>query len=452
MRRFATDKLLSWLNRENRKPLVLRGARQVGKTWLVRDLARRSGLELIEINFEYSPDYNKAFESSDPAVIIKNLEIMIRKKIQIENTLLFLDEIQSQPELLAKLRWFREFMPGLAVIAAGSLLEFVLKDHKFSMPVGRINYFYIEPLSFLEFAAASGNIPLFEALNTHTDLTPLNGVLHAQSLELFKDYCIVGGMPEVVFEWYHSGDLLECQNLQKDLLATYYDDFFKYGNRYVSLLQKTLKSAAEQLGQKFVIKQIDENSRNDSSKKAIELLCHARLLSPVKHSSANGIPLGAESNEKFFKLLFLDTGLVSSLLGIGELSRDALIKLILTNKGSIAEQFAGQQIRFSLAAQGFSELFYWQRIGRKQGELDYIVQDRTMVLPVEVKSGSSGSMKSLHQFMYDKNLNKAVRLDLNNISSQNLSVKTTKGDPVEYTLISLPLYLAERIDVLIRED
>ena len=207
------------------------------------------------------------------------------------------------------------------------------------------------------------------------------------------------------------GDLYECQTLQKDLLATYYDDFYKYGSRHVLLLQKTLKSAAEQLGQKFIISHIDKTSRNDTAKKAIGLLCNSRLLSSVNHSAANGIPLGAESNEKFFKLLFLDIGLVSSLLGLAELTRDALSDLLMANKGAVAEQFAGQQIRFSLAAKGAPELFYWQQIGRNQGELDYLIQDGTTVLPIEVKSGKSGSMKSLHQFMFDKKLGKAVRMD-----------------------------------------
>ena len=166
MRREALARLQRWLGKANRKPLVLRGARQVGKTWLVTELTKLTSLELIELNFEFDPELADHFISSDPLVIIKSLEVHYGRKLDPQKILLFLDEIQVKPDLLAKLRWFKEKMPELAVIAAGSLLEFVLTDHQFSMPVGRISYMHIEPLSFLEYVSASGNIPLYEALKS----------------------------------------------------------------------------------------------------------------------------------------------------------------------------------------------------------------------------------------------------------------------------------------------
>jgi len=448
MYRAATIRLLNWLKKKNRKPLVLRGARQVGKTWLVRDMAKSAELELIELNFEYTPGHYKHFESSNPVDVLRSLEAEFGCVIDPHKSLLFLDEIQVEPELLSKLRWFKEEMPELAVVAAGSLLEFVLEDHSFSMPVGRISYFHVEPLSFFEFIKASGNDPLYNMLKEHTALSPLSEPIHKKCLALYRDYCLVGGMPEVVEEWFTNHNINECIKLQRDLVATYNEDFYKYGSRKVPLLQKSMRSAVDQLGNRFVASRVDEQVRSIVAKNAVELLARARLLTRVYHTSGNGIPLGAECNEKFYKLLFLDTGLAASILSMAGMSRDEQDALVFKNKGAIAEQFVGQQIRSTLVQDGNLELYYWQRIGGRQGEVDYIIQKGTSVVPVEVKSGTAGSMKSLHQFMYDKQLELAVRFDMNNISLSDVDVKTTRGQAVCFKLLSLPIYLAEKVNEL----
>jgi predicted AAA+ superfamily ATPase len=444
MKRNASEKLDRWLQNEERKPLVIRGARQVGKTWLVRDFAKRAGLELVEVNFEWTPSFAEHFTTSAPMEILGNLGAELGRRIDPSVSLLFLDEIQAAPEVLAKLRWFREKMPELPVIAAGSLLEFVLAEHSFSMPVGRISYLYLEPMSFIEFARAVGNDPLVEAMAGSSFDKPLNPSLHARCIKLYRTYCLCGGMPESVQAWRTSGDPAACLAVQQDLLATYNDDFHKYGKN-IRRLQKTLRSVSEQLGNKFVASRAEEGTASREIKNALELLCKARIASLVRHSSGNGIPLGSEGNEKFFKVLMLDIGLVAAQLGLARMRPEDVDRLVFQNKGAMAEQFVGQQLRASLADQGIPELHYWQRTGGRQGEIDYLIQLGASIVPVEVKSGSAGAMKSLHQFMFDKQLSQAVRLDVNNFSSVPLDVKTTQGDQVQYTLHCMPIYLAGQV-------
>lgn len=444
MKREASARLDLWYRQPDRKPLVIRGARQTGKTWIVRDLAARLNRQLIEINFERTPELASYFTEKDPVRILKNLSAELAQPIHPKHSLLFLDEIQAAPEVFACLRWFREELPELPVVSTGSLLDFVLKEHTFSMPVGRISYFYLEPMSFLEFVRATGNDPLYKTLKTVTFPNPLHESLHRKCLELHLTYCLCGGMPEVVNKWITSGDMNECLSVQMDLLTTYRDDFNKYGKKR-ELLQRTLRSVAEQLGNKFVLNRVDQSARSYETRDALSLLSMARIISTVHHSAGNGIPLGAETNDKFLKAFLVDTGLVSAQLGLAKMKPAEISAMVFSNKGGLAEQFTGQQIRYALATSGDPELYYWQRTAGRQGEIDYLLQSCGTILPVEVKWGSSGAMKSLHQFMHDKKLPRAVRFDSNNLSTTDLAVRTTTGQPVQYSLLSIPIYLAERI-------
>ncbi len=229
MQRFASKELDKWLKSHHRKPIVLRGARQVGKTWLVRDLATRHHLELIELNFERFPTLADLFSENKPEEILTNIEAELGKTIDPASSILFLDEIQAAPELFSKLRWFKEDMPNLPVVAAGSLLEFALNKYEYSVPVGRITYLYLEPMSFFEFILSSGNHALYEKLKNFRIEKGLPESLHEKCLALFHDFCLVGGMPEVAKEWVNTKDMKSCIMLQQDLLETYRDDFHKYG-------------------------------------------------------------------------------------------------------------------------------------------------------------------------------------------------------------------------------
>ena len=452
MYRFVSDRLDAWLNSRKRKPLVIRGARQVGKTWLIRDLAKRKNLDLVECNFERSPGMADHFSSNNPQEIVRNIEADLNISITPEKSLLFLDEIQAKPELLASLRWFYEEMPRLPVIAAGSLLDFALEEHTFSMPVGRIEYCYLEPMSFLEFLRASGNESLYTLLQDVEVERPLNNKIHTKCLESYLEYMLIGGMPEVVSEWYVSKHTESCMKVQQDLLATIRDDFNKYRNRIdTDLLSNILSSVSEQLGNRFIATRVKNASRTDEVKKALSLLQKARVCYRVSHTSGNGLPLGAESNEKIFKVLLLDVGFAAIQLGLSRLHMKEAKKIVFQNKGALAEQFVGQQIRVFQSRFEDPALFHWQRLGRRQGEIDYIIQQGTTIVPIEIKSGARGAMKSLHQFMYDKNLPLAVRIDQNSPSLIEMNIKTTLGDKVSYSLLSIPLYLTEILPRLLEQ-
>ena len=450
MIRFAAEELDRWLMDPGRKPLVMRGARQVGKTWLVRDFAKRHGLELIELNLEKYPYYADLFSVNNPRKILKNIEAELALNILPESACLFLDEIQAAPELFSKLRWFREDMPALAVIAAGSLLEFALGKANFSMPVGRITYFYLDPLSFFEFALASGNVPLYDKMVSATPEEALPNALHFRCMELYRQYCLVGGMPETVQTWLDGRDMQACIRIQHDLLATYRDDFHKYGGEIdARLLHRIMLSVARQLGNKFVYSRVVPDVKASLVKKLLQLLSQAKVCSKVAHTSGNGLPLGAESNDKFFKALMVDIGLISAHLGLSSLKSADLDNMLFTNRGGLAEQFVGQQLRAAQTPAMDPQLYYWQRTGGRQGEIDYVFQHGNHIIPVEVKSGAAGSMKSLHQFMAVKDLTMAVRLDANPPSVKDMRVKTTRGQAVKYRLLSLPLYLAGNVTDLI---
>ena len=276
--------------------------------------------------------------------------------------------------------------------------------------------------------------------------------IHEKCLDLYHDYCFVGGMPESLQKWADTKNFNDCLKIQQDLLSTFRDDFYKYGGKFdPGLLFKLFISVSKQLGNKFVYKRVDPLAKPLLIKKSLSMLSQARVFTKIMHTSGNGLPLGAESNEKFFKMLLIDIGLVSVQLGLSQIAQSKADRMIFLNKGGLAEQFVGQQMRSSHAPLTDPTLFYWQRTGGRQGEIDYIIQHGNCVVPVEIKSGTAGSMKSLHQFMADKNLDLAVRFNSNLPSTEKINVKTTQGDSISYTLLSVPLYLAQKINNILTE-
>lgn len=450
MKRVLSDFLQEWLINPGRKPLVVRGTRQVGKTWLVRNLAKSSGRTLVELNFEKQPGLAENFSSNEPARILSELRADLGREIDPAHVILFLDEIQAAPALLASLRWFYEEMPELPVIAAGSLLDFTLKEPDFSMPVGRVMYCHVEPLTFFEFLAASGHDTLREALRSAAVEGTLSPRLHSRSLELFSEYCLTGGLPEVVAAWTaHRNDTQRLQ-IQQDLIAAYRDDFNKY-RRHVSadLLRRVLQMVPKQMGGNFVYNQVDANSSHRNLKLALEMLLLARVCHRIEHTSANGLPLGAEGNTRLFKVLMFDIGISAVQLGLSRVDFRNLDEVVWAAKGRMAEQFVGQHLRRLFAPWEEPRLYYWQRTGGRQGEIDFVQQHGPHIVPIEVKAGSAGSMKSLHAFMQSKRLPFAVRLDTNPPSLQDLDLHTTTGQRTRYRLLSLPLYMTETLPLAI---
>jgi len=452
MKRDRTSFLINWLTSKTRKPLVIRGARQVGKTWLIRDLANSQKRQLIEINFEKRPDMESLFSSNDPKEIIVNIAASMGNKIEPSNAILFLDEIQAAPHLLEKLRWFAEDMSELPVIAAGSLLDFALAKHEFSMPVGRISYLYLEPLSFEEFLNAIQEPELRRYLQNYDWNLTIPKTIHSKLMKLIKEYLIIGGMPAAVSAWITEKDPNAVNQIHFDLLATYRDDFAKYSGRLsIERLEDILNSIPRQLGKKFAYKNANNQVSAAPLKQALDLLSKARVCHRIIATSANGLPLGAEANEKFTKVIMLDCGLCGASLGLALHQLRSISEISMINNGGMAEQLVGQLLRTIIPAYIPVSTYYWQR--KKKGaeaEIDYIIQHENQIIPIEVKAGTTGTLKSLHQFMKEKKSIIAIRVNSDIPRLGPVHVKDSFGSSIEYKLLSIPFYLLEQIHRLIK--
>lgn len=453
MRRDRLDFLRSWLKTREGKPLVVRGARQVGKTWIVRHFAELEKLNLVELNFEKRPNLASFFDSNNPKQILKNIGAAQGFHIDPKNSLLFLDEIQACPELFAKLRWFAEDLPELPVIAAGSLLEFVLADHTFSMPVGRIHYMYLEPLSFEEFLLACHEETLLGFIRSFRLCETIPVALHEQLMVLFKEYLVIGGLPAVVRSWRDNHDFEKVNQLHFDLLTTYRDDFAKYSRRIPKeRLDEVIMMVPKLLGEKFVYSKVNSDVSSTTIRQSLDLLCQAKVCHSAISCAANGVPLSAELNPKFVKVLLLDCGLCSAALGFALHHMNSVSEIAHINRGGIAEQVAGQILRTVFPPYIEPALYYWHRTKKgAQAEVDYVIQHHSQVVPIEVKAGSTGGLKSLHQFMEAKKLTLALRVNSDTPSNTLVKVKNSLGNQVEYHLLSLPFYLLGQVHRLIED-
>lgn len=453
IKRNAEDFLAGWLAKEQRKPLVLRGARQVGKSTLVRRFARENGLILNEINLERHLRLDELFKSTEIPNICRELEAITGSDIKAKGSLLFLDEIQAAPHALMALRYFREELPELPVIAAGSLLEFTLAEHSFSMPVGRIVYYHLHPLSFSEFVGAL-EPPLARYLAELSPSAPPPITAHQRLSQLQRQFFFVGGMPEAVAEYRENGALASVAEIQRSIISTYQDDFTKYAGRNdLLLLQKVLAFVPGSLGRKVKFSAIDREQRAARVKEAVELLTKARVCHKVCHSHCTGVPLAAEASDSVYKLLFMDIGLANHLLGLDWTAINGMDDRQLVNEGGLAEQFIGQHLLDISRGLEPPRLHYWLREGRSaNAEVDYVISRGRRIVPVEVKAGKSGSLKSLQHFIHRRKLNLAVRFDLNSPGCQEVThtITTEAGsEEVRFTLISLPLYAVDELPRII---
>lgn len=414
------DKYLEdWKISSNRKPLLVRGARQVGKSSAVRHLGE--GFKyFIEINLERQGNIKALFgDNLDIKKLCSQLSAIYNTPIIPGETLLFIDEIQESQRAISSLRYFYEDYPELHVVAAGSLLEFTLKELP-SFGVGRIRSMYMYPFSFDEFLEAQGLSMQVEYKRDEANCEhPLPMPLHEEMISQLRSFYLVGGMPEAVRIWVDTNDYNECATVHNDILDTYLDDFKKYKTRISPLLlSQTLKSVALQAGEKFIYTQVSDNVNGTTVKEALALLTLAGLIAPVTHTAANGIPLGAEINPKFRKYLFLDIGLMQSLLGIQP--ADILIanETDFINKGGLSEMFAGLELIKYADYLKKTELYYWQRMERNaQAEVDYVISRKGKIYPIEVKANYSGSMQSMYKFLELKGCEYGIRTSLEPFSS-----------------------------------
>lgn len=446
MYRKINSDLDRWFKQSDRKPLVLRGARQVGKTWIVRDFAKRLNLQLLEINFEREAKAKNLFADNDPHKTVMHLEAFFGCRIIPGETLLFLDEIQAATELLSKLRWFAEELPELAIVATGSLLDFMLHEYESSMPVGRIQYLYLEPMSFEEFLSALGQGALLDFLSTYQLSEKIPDILHERLQEFLREYIFVGGLPAVVNDWVQSKSFLQVSERQQNIITTYKDDFAKYAKQAAhGRLEEVFSGVPKLLGKKFKYSAINKDTQSAMVKNALNLLCKARVCHKIYACAGDGIPLEASIKKNAFKVIMLDVGLVSATMGITAPIMD-LSDLRLTNEGGIAEQLVGQLLRTIFPKFVDPKLYYWMRekVGA-EAEIDYLLQHNTQIVPLEVKAGSTGTLRSLHGFMQQKNLRMAVRINADYPSMVLVNVRNSFNQEVSYQLLSLPFYLTEQV-------
>ncbi len=415
MRRNISQNLLGWKESSNRKVLLLRGARQVGKTFVVRELGK-TFQNFVEVNFEIDSDVSRFFNQNlDPIRICQELSAYYGKQILENETLLFLDEIQACPRAISSLRFFYENKPGLHVIAAGSLLEFALTELP-SFGVGRIRSMFMYPMSFQEFLLAYQRDQLVELINQASPDNPMNPVFHEMLTDYYRKFQLTGGMPEVISKVVENNSILDGLNVLSDLAISIRDDFLKYHRRVPeSRIREVFASIVEQAGAKFVYSNVVAKASLPQIKETLELLVMAGLAFPVYHTSANGFPLGAQMDAKKFKVLLYDTGIFQHILGLNIREYLVVEDMDMVNKGCLAEIYAGLELIKASSILEKPQLFYWHRLERgSNAEVDYVIRQGSEIVPVEIKSGYSGKMQSMRLFMKEKNLKRGIRSSLEN--------------------------------------
>lgn len=436
MKRFLEKDLIAWKKSSEHLPLILRGARQVGKSYLVEYFGKTFFNDMIVIDFERSPHLKKCFKTPDAKEIVKLIEISLQKKVVPGKTLLFLDEIQECPEALVSLRYFKELIPELHVIAAGSLMEFLLNDEKYSFPVGRVEFYYLRPFSFKEFLFALAKVS-YERLDSVTINQALLPVEHEEMLKLVRRYFFIGGMPAAISNYLVNDSFLGCQKVHERILQAYSSDFGKYSKRiqhqYLYLL---FQKAPALVGKIVKYVNIDRETRSRDLKPALNLLTKSGLIHQSFATTASGIPLHAHIRENRFKLFFLDIGLLQTASQVD--AQDIWEKKInQINAGSLAEQFVGQELLASAKSYQNRSLLFWEK-DKSEAEVDFVTTFGSRIIPIEVKAGSTGRLYSLRNFLDIKKASLGVR-----ISEQPLSFHNR--------ILSVPFYLVHVLDRLIKE-
>ncbi|NCA86508.1 MAG: DUF4143 domain-containing protein [Clostridia bacterium] len=451
--RDITVKLIDWKQRTNRKPLIIRGARQVGKTWAIENFAKNHFNNYLKINLEEQKGLSKIFEKKDSQSILDELSVFFNITITAGKTLLFFDEIQAVPEAIVNLRYFYEQNPALHIIAAGSLLDHTLDEMKSSMPVGRVEFSNMFPLSFIEFLNACGEHRLVDYLQNFTFEKPFSELIHSKALEYLRLYYFIGGMPEAVATYLEEKNLIDTGRVHGSIVTTLRYDFGKYGSRKEQqILQEVMDFSANNVGRRFKYISVNANLRSEEIKLAFQKLSLSRIIYLINRTLASGVPLAAHIKQNNFKPLFIDIGLANHIGNIQLVSPEDLTTI---NEGALAEQFIGQELLTLSVPYLDPALFYWSREAKNSNaELDYLFQHNNKIFPIEVKAGKSGTLKSLHVFLHEKNLKTGIRFntDMPSYGQLTAKVRTGKSDcEIEYGLVSLPLYMCHRLPDMLNQ-
>ena len=434
MKRYAINKLMDWKESQNRKPLIIRGARQVGKTWLMKEFGKTQYKKTIYINFEDNDLMREHFSKDlNTKRIIEGLELE-HSKIDADNTLIILDEIQECPKALTALKYFYENNPEYHIVAAGSLLGVALHED-ISFPVGKVDFLDLYPLSFLEFLDAMGEENFVKLLNK-PDSDNIK-TFKPKYIEWLKKYYYIGGMPEVVNDFVKNNDYKKVRKIQENILDAYTNDFSKHisstGKLKIDLLWESIPNQLTQESKKFVYKKIKQGARSDEFEEALSWLINCGLVYKINRITKPAMPIRAYEDTKAFKLFILDVGLLCAL---SKLPARTLIdgdKIFTEFNGALAEQYVLQQLK----THDDMEVAYWiSKSGN--AEIDFIIQTDGYVIPVEVKATTNLQAKSL----------KVYREKF----EPEISIRTSLADfEINNGLYNIPLFMAGKFDEILKD-
>lgn len=442
--------LAEWKTDPYRKPLVLRGARQVGKTYTVEKFGKENFKYYLKINLEQESNLLRIFENLNPQQIINELTVLFQVPIIDGETLLFFDEIQMSEKAIASLRYFYEQKPYLHVISAGSLLDISLNEMQYSMPVGRVDFVFMYPMSFSEFLIALNENGLVNVIDDFTLDKEISPTIHNRILELLRLYFFIGGMPEAVSYYIKEKDLSRIERIHSGIIQSVQFDFAKYGTRkQQEYLKDVLHYVSNNIGAKVKYSNISTNVHSNLLKDALLKLEMSRIIHLVRRTRSTNVPITQLQDNSVFKPIFMDIGMLNNLAGVKLVNLD---NLVTAHEGALAEQFVLQELIANSETYIDKKLHYWVREAKNSNaEIDCLFQIENDIFPIEIKAGKTGTLKSLHTFLAEKSKKTGIRFNLDNPSvGMNLqtSVNLSNKKYLTYNLVSLPLYLAGRLGEL----
>lgn len=437
MKRLILDKLLSWKKSTYRKPLILKGVRQVGKTWILKEFGQQFYDNVAYFNFDENPELKQFFQlTKDPNRILQNLMLASGQKIEPEKTLIIFDEVQDCPEVINSLKYFCENAPQYHIASAGSLLGIALAKPS-SFPVGKVNFMQIDPMSFTEFLLANGDENLVEYLQSVQSIEPIPEAFFNPLSEKLKMYYVTGGMPESVLMWTQARDVNAMQEALSAIIEAYERDFAKHPETAefpkISMIWKSIPSQLARENKKFLYKVVKEGARAREYKDALQWLVDARLVHKVFRSTAPGLPLSAYDDLSAFKIYLVDVGLLRRLSQLTPTAFGEGNRLFTEFKGALTENFVLQTLltQFEVMPR------YWSQVNPSY-EVDFLIQRDNDIFPIEVKAETNTKSKSLRKFkeLFGEQVKLRIRFSLDNLKLD--------GD-----ILNIPLFMADHADRLI---
>lgn len=432
MQRFIMKKLIDWKNSIYRKPLILQGARQVGKTYILKEFGNKNYEDIAYFNFDHDENLYELFNNTkDPARILEQLAFVHGKAILPEKTLIFFDEIQECPNALNALKYFREEANQYHIVAAGSLLGIRLSHTSF--PVGKVEFMMLHPMSFSEFLIAEGLEKLVDYMRNINKIEQIPEIFFKQLEEKLKAYFIIGGMPEAVQSWTNEKNMERVNAIQSNILKSYESDFAKHVSNSeankISLIWNSIPSQLSKENKKFLYQVIKEGARAREYEEALNWLNDANLISKVYNVKKADFPLKAYNDLGAFKIYMNDVGLLRRMANIDSKIVIEKNKLFEEFKGSLTENYVLNML--NTIYENVPNYYTFDR-----NEIDFIIQTKNMIIPIEVKSGTSTHNKSLSKYNEKNNTQVSIRLSLNNLSKDG-------------KILNIPLFLVEYLEELI---